>query len=382
MLHHTWSADTHTDNLLCFTDPMEGACHKRIIPRGITENDELGTAQRIIIAGKFCRALDDLAHFPDAVHIDTSLGGTKIYRRTDDIRRCQCLRNRVNQNAVTVGKALFHQSRKTTDEVDTDFLGGPVHGFCHRHIGIRLAGIRCNGNRRNGHALMDDGDTVFRFNILTRLYEELRRLGNLVIHIAAKLVHIRMRTIPQGNAHGNGTHVQFVLGNHLICFNDIVYANQKLILLKVTSDVVHYIEDIGMLRLDIHVDFLTAFLELLLQIHQLNLAAADFCNQNHIKVAIQDVLIDRQNVDIVLGENLANHGDNAYTVFAYNGYYKFHLHISPSIPNSPAHCVNIEQCVNTNKLIKLHFQLYQCLHQKPIAHKKNFNACSCQFNHA
>ena len=97
-------------------------------------------------------------------------------------------------------------------------------------------------------------------------------------------------------------------------FNDIVYANQKLILLKVTSDVVHYIEDIGMLRLDIHVDFLTAFLELLLQIHQLNLAAADFRNQNHIKVAIQDVLIDRQNVDIVLGENLANHGDNAYTV--------------------------------------------------------------------
>ena len=49
----------------------------------------------------------------------------------------------------------------------------------------------------------------------------------------------------------------------------------------------------------------------------------------HVEEAIHDVLIDIEDVDIILGEDLADHRDDADTVFTNNSYYQFHLHISP-----------------------------------------------------
>ena len=73
VLYHTWAADTHTDNLLCFTDTMEGTCHKRIIPRSIAEHHQFGTSQCILVAGKLCSTLDDFPHLTYTIHIYSSL---------------------------------------------------------------------------------------------------------------------------------------------------------------------------------------------------------------------------------------------------------------------------------------------------------------------
>ena len=117
-----------------------------------------------------------------------------------------------------MGKALLDQRRETADEVDTDSLGGAVHGLSDRYIRIGLAGIGRNGNRRYRNAFMNDRNAILRLDILTGFHEELCRFRNLVIDILAELVDIRMRAVTERDAHRDRTHVELVLRNHGICF--------------------------------------------------------------------------------------------------------------------------------------------------------------------
>ena len=197
---------------------MEGTGHKWIIPRGVGKYYQLGTAQGILISGQLGGTLDDFAHLADTVHIDACLGGTQVYRGAYHIGGSQSLRDGIQQDFVTVGKALLYQGRKTANKVYAYSLGCLVQGLCHRHIGICLAGFSGNGNRSNGNTLMNNRNTVLGLNIFAGFYQKLSRLGNLVVDIAAELVNIRMSTVTEGNAHGNGADIQLVLRNHAVGF--------------------------------------------------------------------------------------------------------------------------------------------------------------------
>ena len=65
---------------------------------------------------------------------------------------------------------------------------------------------------------MDDGDAVFRLDVLTRLDEKFRRLRDLVVHVLAELVDVRMRAVAQRDAHRDGTDIELVFRNHAVCF--------------------------------------------------------------------------------------------------------------------------------------------------------------------
>ena len=218
MLNNARAADTYADNLLRLTDAVESTCHERIVPRGVGKHYQLGTAQGILVTGKLGSTLDNLTHLAHTVHVDASLGRTQVDRGAYHISGSQCLGNGVQQDFIAIGKALFHQCRKTADEVYAHSLGSLVQGLSYRHIRISLACLSSDGNRGYGNALVNDRNTILSLDILTGLYKKFGRFGNLIIHIAAELVNVRMSTITQGNAHGNGAHIQLILRNHAICF--------------------------------------------------------------------------------------------------------------------------------------------------------------------
>ena len=173
MLHNPRPADADTHDLLSLAHAMEGSRHERIVARRIRKHHELRTANSLPIPGQLRRALDDLAHLPHAVHIDTGLGRAKIDRRADELRRRQCLRNGIDQRMIASRIALFNKCREAANEIDADLPGSPVHGLSYRHIGVRLAGLSRNRNRRDRYAFMDDRNTVFSLNVLARFDQEL-----------------------------------------------------------------------------------------------------------------------------------------------------------------------------------------------------------------
>ena len=89
----------------------------------------------------------------------------------------------------------------------------------------------------------------------------------------------------------------------------------------------HDIEDVFMLCLDVDIDLLALLLERLLQLYEIDLARADLRNHDHVEETIHDILIDIEDVDIILGKDLADHRDDADAVLTNNSYYEFHLHI-------------------------------------------------------
>ena len=100
-----------------------------------------------------------------------------------------------------------------------------------------------------------------------------------------------------------------------------------MVLRATDSDAVHDVEDVFMLGLDLNIDFLALLLERFLEFGQLDLALADLGDHDHVEEPIHDVLVDVQDVDVVLGQDLADHGDDAHAIFADDGYYEFHLQI-------------------------------------------------------
>ena len=128
------AADTDVDNGLAFADPVESACHKRIVFHGIGEDNEFCAADPAFLRGQ-CRSLtDDAAHHGDGVHIQTGACGADVYTRADVFRGAQRFGNGTDQFLIRDGHALMHKSGKTSDEIDPDRIGGTLH--CVREEGI------------------------------------------------------------------------------------------------------------------------------------------------------------------------------------------------------------------------------------------------------
>jgi hypothetical protein len=64
---------------------------------------------------------------------------------------------------------------------------------------------------------------------------------------------------------------------------------------------VHHVENILVLSFYFDADSLALFTKFLLKVNEPNFTFACFGEQNHIKKSVQDVLINAQDVDVVVG---------------------------------------------------------------------------------
>ena len=329
MLDHTGTADTDIDDAVALGNAVECASHEGIVSGGIAEHDDLGAAESLLLARQLRRALDHIAHLAHGIHIDARLRRADVDRRADNIRRRHRLRNGVDEHAVAVRHSLFDECRKSANEVDPDRLARAIECLRHRDEGIRLTRIRCNPDGRDRDTFIDDGDAVLRLDVLARLNEILRRARDLLIDILAELLEIWMGTVPQGDSHRNGTHIEAVFCNHPIGFTDVLKCNQSA---APCSNLVHDLENLLMLNLDLKSLLLALLPQNLLQLLELDLRIIRHLgNHHHVEKTIHNILVHIHDVDALLGKNPAHHRHNTDLIPSDYRYNQLHLCHSSSI---------------------------------------------------
>ena len=74
---------------------------------------------------------------------------------------------------------------------------------------------------RHGDTLVHNGDAVVTFDGITRHHQVFRIGGNLAVNVVAQLIYIIAHTVEQADAHGDGTHIELFLLDHLIGLMDL-----------------------------------------------------------------------------------------------------------------------------------------------------------------
>ena len=110
MVDDSGAGDTDVDNVVCFSDAMEGSGHERVVIRGIAEDHKLCAAQGILVCGFLGSLLDDPAHELDRIHIDAGLGRAEIHGRAYAVSAGQSLGNGLYQKLFGGCHALCRQS--------------------------------------------------------------------------------------------------------------------------------------------------------------------------------------------------------------------------------------------------------------------------------
>lgn len=87
----------------------------------------------------------------------------------------------------------------------------------------------------------------------------------------------------------------------------------------------HHVENVSVLSFDLNADLLALSVKNFLQLDERNFALARLGKQNHVEEAVQDVLIDAENVDVVVGEDFRHGGDDADAIPSDHCHDKFHL---------------------------------------------------------
>ena len=78
------------------------------------------------------------------------------------------------------------------------------------------------------------------------------------------------------------------------------------------SNLVHHVEDVLMLRLDLNADLFALIVQNFLKFDEIELLAC-LRQQDHVEETVHDVLIDARNIDVVIGEYFRHGGDDADT---------------------------------------------------------------------
>ena len=215
MVYHAGAGDAHIDDAVGLTHPMEGPGHKGVILHGVAEHHQLGAAQPVGVTGQMGRLLDDATHAGHGVHVDARLGGAHIHGGAHQFRFVQGLGDALDQGVVTRAKALVDQGGVAADEVDAHRLGSPVQGLGKVDGGCRRAGPGDHGNGGDGDALVDDGDAILPGDVLAGLHQVLGIAADLIVDLLSGLVHIGVDAVQQGDAHGDGAHVQVFVVDHM-----------------------------------------------------------------------------------------------------------------------------------------------------------------------
>ena len=201
---------------------VECARHEGVILRRVAEHHQLGRAHAHVIFCLFGGGLDDGAHHLHGVHVDAAFGRAHIYAGTHKFRLRQRIGNAADKPFIPCGKALVHQGRIPANEVYAHGFGGGVqragipHGVC-----IRRAGQQ-HGNGRHRHALVHNGHAVSGRDALGRAHKVFCARGDFVVNFFACAAAVRVRTVQQGDAHGDGAHVQVFVRDHANGVQDVV----------------------------------------------------------------------------------------------------------------------------------------------------------------
>ena len=214
VLHHARPGHADVHLALRLAHAVERPGHEGVVLHGVGKDHELGAGHAALIGRERGGALDGAAHLGHGVHVDARARRADVHARAHQLRLGQRLRDGGDEYAVRFRHALVHERGKAAEEVDADLVRGAVERFGIRHIGLRARARRDEGDGRDGHALIDDGDAELGLNVLARAHEIAREAADLVVHLCAAAVDIRVRAVEQGDAHRDGADVEVLLVDH------------------------------------------------------------------------------------------------------------------------------------------------------------------------
>ena len=197
---------------------MEGACHERVVVRGITEYHQLGTAKGVMVPGGFGCFSHDSSHQFHRVHVNACFGRAYIDGTAHTLCLGQCLGNGENQVLVSPGHALAHKSGIAADEVYAHFLCSHVQSLGYGDEILRtLAGRTAHQrNGSDGDTLIYNGDTEISLDILARGNQVLCQGSDFLINLFIERLKIAVHTVQKAYTQGNGTHIQLFVFNHVV----------------------------------------------------------------------------------------------------------------------------------------------------------------------
>src|SRR5207249_1064083 len=105
------------------------------------------------------RAHDDSAHGRDRVHVDPGPRRGYVDRGAEPRRRRERLGDRFEEYGLGSRGALVDERREAAYEVDSDVVRGLVDGAREADVIGLAAGFADGRKRRDGDALVGDGDT-------------------------------------------------------------------------------------------------------------------------------------------------------------------------------------------------------------------------------
>ena len=106
----------------------------------------------------------------------------------------QCSWNGFHQLTVTCRTALLDKCGVTADKINAHRLCTALKGMCILYR-ITAADSHKHGDRCNGNPLVDDRNTVFPFNILSRLDKILCQTCNLIVNLLTGLIYITVTAV-------------------------------------------------------------------------------------------------------------------------------------------------------------------------------------------
>ena len=148
------------------------------------------------------------------VHVDAGARGRDVDGRTHALRAGKRLRDAGNEPPVRHGHALLHERGKPADKVDPQRIRRAVERAGKHGVIRRVGGRRDLRNRRDRHALVHDRDAIFGLNRLARAHERLGLGRDLIVELAAGGLRVRIGTVIERNAHGDGPDVEMLLLDH------------------------------------------------------------------------------------------------------------------------------------------------------------------------
>src|SRR5690606_1862573 len=160
------------------------------------------------------RLVHDPAHLGDRIHVDARAGRADVHRRADALGGRQGFRNRGDQRAVAGRRALVHERGEPPDEVHADLGRGAVELLGEADVAFRAGALGDQRYRRDGDALVDDGNAVLALALVAGRDEAAGETADLLVRLAAGGVEIGVRAVAQGYAHRDGADVEILHLHH------------------------------------------------------------------------------------------------------------------------------------------------------------------------
>ena len=325
--HRTGAGNADVDLAVRLARAVERARHKRVVLGRIAEDDQLGIAHAHVVLRQLSGLAHDLAHQFDGIHIDAGLGGANIDAGAYNICLCQRAGDRGDQPLVARRKALMYQRTKAADEVDPHSLGCAVQrfGVLHR-VGIGRSAQQ-HGNGRYADALVDDGDAVLLADTVHNRDEIAREAGDLVVDLLARLVRVRVDAVQQADAHRDGADIEILSGEHLDRFHNVAAVDDPHSAAPLNR--VHGVKDFLTGHGDLHTHLLAQRSKAVAHSGGLGSGLAQVHQHDHAEHILHDGLGDILDVDVQLGADRADLGNDTHGVSPDNGDNSFH-NMTPS----------------------------------------------------